>query len=70
MSKTSELSALHQLELALTHSELALEQLKISADIDDFPTARHEMEDLRDRCEKIKNDLRKLKDELDRKRSR
>lgn len=70
MAKKDEITALHQLDLALTHLGIAVENLKKAADIDDQVTARQEMEELRDRAYNIEKDTRNLREDLDTKRSR
>lgn len=46
--KTEETKAVHQLSLALDHLKLAEESLtKAWANCDDFPTARHELDEAR-----------------------
>lgn len=70
-TKTYEKKALHQIELALTHATLAVEELrKAGASCDDFPTARHEIEEMADKAENIKKDLENLRSELDLKKNR
>lgn len=64
MAKKDEIMAEHQLELALTHLQLAKEALNKASDIDDFPTARHEMSDLNTRCGKVLKDIEEIKSDL------
>lgn len=64
MSKKDEILAEHQLELALTHLQLAKEALNKASDIDNFPTARHEMNDLNIRCGKALNDIEEIRSDL------
>lgn len=52
--KIEETKAVHQLSLALDHLKLAEESLtKAWADCDDFPTARHELDDVKQKVAKL-----------------
>ena len=69
--KTYETAAMSQLDKALTHLHLVTERLaQAEAACDDFPTARHEIGDLKERAVKLEVMVTSLKEDLDRVRSK